>query len=63
MKSIIKIEHMFKSFQTANGSVTALRDINLDIAHGEIFGIIGLSGAGKVNTCSLHQLFGGANRG
>ena len=47
MKSIIKIEHMFKSFQTANGSVTALRDINLDIAHGEIFGIIGLSGAGK----------------
>jgi len=47
MESIIKIEHLGKSFNTSNSVVTALEEINLDIHKGEIFGIIGLSGAGK----------------
>lgn len=47
MESIIKIEHIGKSFNTSNSVVTALEEINLDIHKGEIFGIIGLSGAGK----------------
>ena len=45
--SIIRLEGLGKQFQTANGTVTALEDINLDIRQGEVFGIIGLSGAGK----------------
>lgn len=44
---IISIQHLGKTFQSKNGPITALRDINLDIHHGEIFGIIGMSGAGK----------------
>ena len=46
-EAIIKLEHLDKTFLAANGEVDALRDINLEIAAGEIFGIIGLSGAGK----------------
>lgn len=42
-----RIENLSKSFQTAGGTVTALRDINLTIQKGDIYGIIGLSGAGK----------------
>ena len=45
--NIIELRGLGKTFQTANGAVTALDDINLEIKQGEIFGIIGLSGAGK----------------
>ena len=44
---IISIRNLGKTFQSKNGPITALRDINLDINHGDIFGIIGMSGAGK----------------
>ena len=44
---MIQIQHLGKTYSTANGSITALDDINLTISDGEIFGIIGLSGAGK----------------
>ena len=44
---MIELRGLGKTFQTANGDITALRDISLTIEDGEIFGIIGLSGAGK----------------
>ncbi len=44
---MIKIENLSKTFGSGDASITALRDINLEISDGEIFGIIGLSGAGK----------------
>lgn len=44
---IIRIVNLEKKFPGKNGDVYALRDINLDIARGGIFGIIGRSGAGK----------------
>ena len=46
-ETIIRIEHLCKTFGTGDGRVEALTDIDLDIRKGEIFGIIGLSGAGK----------------
>lgn len=51
---IIELKNLGKQFKTANGIVTALDDIQLSIEQGEIFGIIGLSGAGKSTTCPLY---------
>ena len=46
-ESIIQIQHLNKTFGTGETAVQALEDINLDIRQGEIFGIIGFSGARK----------------
>ena len=44
---MIQIQHLTKRFDTASGTLVALNDINLEIADGDIYGIIGMSGAGK----------------
>ncbi|EJN01454.1 methionine ABC transporter ATP-binding protein [Herbaspirillum sp. YR522] len=44
---MIRIEHLHKSYHTGKRDIVALADIDLDIAQGEVFGIIGRSGAGK----------------
>ncbi len=44
---MIEIKNLSKTFTTSDGSVEALKDINLTIEDGDIFGIIGMSGAGK----------------
>ncbi len=45
--SEIVIEHLSKTFVTKDGTVEALKDVNLTIHSGDIYGIIGMSGAGK----------------
>jgi D-methionine transport system ATP-binding protein len=44
---MIHIQHLHKTYATPHGRFEALRGIDLDIAQGEVFGIIGPSGAGK----------------
>ncbi|MBU5595617.1 methionine ABC transporter ATP-binding protein [Amphibacillus sp. MSJ-3] len=44
---MIKIKQLSKIFETDDQSVQAVDDINLTIESGEIFGVIGYSGAGK----------------
>lgn len=44
---MIRLEHVTKTFQSRDGDVYAVKDVSLDIAEGQIFGIIGFSGAGK----------------
>ena len=44
---MIEIKNLSKQFDTADGSVEALRDVTITIPDGDIFGIIGMSGAGK----------------
>ena len=45
-EELIRIEHLSKTFNGAAGKITALDNINITINQGDIFGIIGLSGAG-----------------
>lgn len=44
---MIELKNLSKSFETADGTVNALKKVNLKINDGDIYGIIGMSGAGK----------------
>ena len=44
---MIELKNLSKQFETLDGSVDALRQINLTIRDGDVYGIIGMSGAGK----------------
>jgi len=44
---VISLSNVSKTFTTKYGDVRAVQNINVDIAGGEIFGVIGHSGAGK----------------
>ena len=44
---MITFDHIYKNYITPQGPLLALSDINLHVNRGEIFGIIGKSGAGK----------------
>ena len=45
--SFIEVENLTKEFEVNGEKLTALDNISLSIEEGEIFGVIGLSGAGK----------------
>ncbi|MBD1383331.1 ABC transporter ATP-binding protein [Metabacillus arenae] len=51
-KSVVSVHHVSKAF----GKQQVLKDINLEIMKGEIFGLLGPSGAGK--TTLVKQLIG-----
>jgi ABC-2 type transport system ATP-binding protein len=45
--SIIRIEHVVKTFTSRNKTVTAVNDVSFTVRKGEIFGLLGPNGAGK----------------
>lgn len=53
---MIRLEAVNKSYQTRQGEIPALTDINLHIKKGSVFGIIGRSGAGKSTLIRLLNL-------
>ncbi|MCK5709854.1 MAG: ABC transporter ATP-binding protein, partial [Deltaproteobacteria bacterium] len=44
---VIRIEGLWKVFETAGGRVEALKGIDLNISHGETLAVVGVSGSGK----------------
>jgi D-methionine transport system ATP-binding protein len=56
---LITLQNVKKVYTTKAGNVTAVNNINLEISKGEIFGIIGYSGAGK---SSLIRLLNGLEK-
>lgn len=45
--SIIRIDHLVKTFRSKNKTVTAVNDVSFRVHRGEIFGLLGPNGAGK----------------
>jgi len=56
-KPIIEIQHLTKRYKNADEA--AVKDLNLNIHKGEIFGLLGPNGAGKTTTISIlcNQIF------
>ena len=50
---VLKVKRLHVEFQTSHGMVHAVKDVSLEIKKGDIFGIIGLSGAGKSSLIRL----------
>ena len=44
---MISVQHVSKTFRSGGTVTAALQDVSLEVAEGEIFGVIGQSGAGK----------------
>ncbi len=60
---MIRLENVTKIFDTKDGCITAADHVNLEIADGEIFGIIGFSGAGKSTLVRCLNLLERPNEG
>src|SRR5258707_4818843 len=46
-QAIIEVRDVYKHFKTPRGTLTALRDVSLDVQMGEVIVVIGPSGGGK----------------
>ena len=61
--SLISVKDLTIRFQTDEGLITAVEDVNFDIAPGEVLGLVGESGSGKsVTAKALMQLNAGNTR-
>ena len=56
---MIDLENIYKTYQTRQGSVSVLKDVNLTVCAGEKVGILGRNGAGK---STIIRLISGAER-
>ncbi|WP_343209706.1 ABC transporter ATP-binding protein [Anaerolentibacter hominis] len=56
-ESLVEVKHLKTQFNTKNGIVTAIDDVNFTIKQGEVLGIVGESGCGKsVTSMSIMRL-------
>ena len=60
---MIQIQHLTKRFAAAGATVVALNDINLEIQDGDIYGIIGMSGAGPAADAAAGHFVGYVYKG
>ena len=52
-KKIVEVKNIYKTYQSKNGEVEALTNINFDVQEGEFISIIGPSGCGKSTLLSI----------
>lgn len=53
MKELLKLKDISKIYQSKNGEIEALKNINFDVKEGEFVSIIGPSGCGKSTLLSI----------
>jgi ABC-2 type transport system ATP-binding protein len=49
----VSVKNLQKTFNTRDGSVMAVRGVNLTVRHGQVFGFLGTNGAGKTTTLRM----------
>ena len=63
MSYAVKVESVFKNFQSGKNQIEALNNISFDVSKGELFGLIGPDGAGKTTLFRILTTFLIANKG
>ncbi len=53
MSKILEVKNISKTYQSKNGEVIAIKDVNFEIEKGEFVSIIGPSGCGKSTLLSI----------
>lgn len=53
MNKLLEINNLTKKYNTINGEIEAISEINLEIKQGEIIAIVGSSGCGKSTLLSI----------
>ena len=56
MKEVLKLENITKNFDTADGKLEILKDINLSVYSSQSVSIVGKSGSGKSTLLSIAAL-------
>ena len=44
---MISVKNISKTFNTPTGKVEVLKNVNLEVEDGDVFGVVGFSGAGS----------------
>lgn len=44
---MLKVQNLYKTYYTDSGEIAAVKDVSFNVNAGEVYGLIGLSGAGK----------------
>ena len=52
-QTLVKVRNLTKTFQTRDSTLTAVKQVDLDIYQGEIFSLLGPNGAGKTTLISM----------
>ncbi|MGC0366691.1 ABC-2 type transport system ATP-binding protein [Rhodococcus sp. 27YEA15] len=53
--TVITVESMTRRYGAGKNAFDAVRDLHLDVAEGELFGLLGTNGAGKTSTLEIIQ--------
>ena len=51
--ALIRLQHVSKDYEVAAGRFSALKDVSLEIQHGECVAVVGKSGSGKTTLINL----------